>query len=163
MDEGFNRCWSPRSWMCSWHGQNSVWGWWCSCEDSHHDRKKKGSKRMWESFHVKTIALNKEGKAMHIIMCIICTQKPLYEIHLFNCLVAQTANQAFSWLKPNAFVHPDMRIMAWWSSNWISERKIKGILNVMWLVWETGSSILKIADQLWFFKQTNLKGVQKKG
>lgn len=91
MDEGFNRwtCWSPISCMCSWRLQKLY-------EDYGACVKNQGE-LPWQDqegvkmdeglflFYVRTIALNKEGKAMHFIMCSIDTQKPLMR---YTCLIA---------------------------------------------------------------------------
>ncbi len=45
------------------------------------------------------------------------THRPLYEVHLFNCLVTQIANQPITWQQLNAFRHLDVVKTTCWSSN----------------------------------------------
>ncbi len=68
------------------------------------------------------------------------THRSLYNVHLFNCLVTQIANQPITWQQLNAFRHLDVVKTTCWSSNRSSERGRKGFkwLNVEWLLVSDG-------------------------
>ncbi len=61
-----------------------------------------------------------------VCVCIYTyTHRPLYLVHLFNCLVTQKANQPITWQQINEFMHLDVVKTTGWSSNRASERGFK--------------------------------------
>ncbi len=95
---------------------------------------------------------------MNILCIYIYTHRPLYWVHLFNCLVTQIANQPITWQQLNAFRHLDVVKTTCWSSNRASERGRKGFKR-LW-TWNgcwcrrAGLSISQTADLLGFSHTT---------